>query len=162
MAVFTSPSAASRAAAASAGVRPVAVTTMRRARSTSFSLPADTSTIRFPKVRPRRTIDHGGDRVEHELLGRAGLQAGGAGDDLGADNDLDGVVGGAGDQRAGMAGQADGQRAGLAGGAEGAQHVGRAAAGADADDGVGRADAERQQLGGAGGGVVLGAFLRLA
>src|SRR5581483_382020 len=37
---------------------------------------------------------------------------------------------------------------------------GGASAGADADDGVGRADAEGPQFGGAGGGVVLGALLR--
>src|SRR5581483_1088054 len=102
---------------------------------------------------------HGRDRVEDELLGRAGLEPGGSGDDLGADDDLDGVVGGGRDERTRLAGQPDGEGARLPGGGEGAEHVGGASAGADADDGVGRADAEGPELGGAGGGVVLGALL---
>ena len=71
--------------------------TMRRARSTSFSLPAETSTMRFPKVRPRRTMTTVEMVLSTSFWAEPGLQAGGAGDDLGADHDLDGVVGGAGE-----------------------------------------------------------------
>ena len=162
MAVFTSPPAASSAAAASAGGRPVAVTTMRRARSTSFSLPADTSTMRFPKVRPRRTI------VTVEIVLSTSFWAAPAlrrvEPAITSGPTTTSMAWSAAPEisEPGWQASADGQRSGLPGGAERAEHVGRAAAGADADDGVGRADAEGGQLGGTGGGVVLGALLRLA
>src|SRR6266508_5444782 len=56
IATFTSPPAASRAPSTCSSVAPVARETIRRARSLSFSFVAQTSTIRFPNVRPSRTI----------------------------------------------------------------------------------------------------------
>ena len=56
IATFASPSAASSAASTSASETSVASATARRARARSFALLATTSTIRFPYVRPSRTI----------------------------------------------------------------------------------------------------------
>jgi hypothetical protein len=50
------PSAAASASSTSSAVAPVAAATIARARARSFSFAARTSTMRFPYVRPRRTI----------------------------------------------------------------------------------------------------------
>ena len=86
IATFVSPSAATSAASISSSVTAVASSTARRARARSLELLATTSTIRLPYVRPRRTIGHGRDRVQHELLRGAGLHPRRAGDHLGADD----------------------------------------------------------------------------
>ena len=56
IATFASPPAATSAASASASETSVASSTTRRARARSFALLATTSTIRFPNVRPSRTM----------------------------------------------------------------------------------------------------------
>ncbi|CAN5633992.1 hypothetical protein BH20ACT23_BH20ACT23_02030 [soil metagenome] len=56
IAVFASPLAAARARRASSSLHPVAMRMILRARNRSFSFEARTSTIRFPNVRPMRTM----------------------------------------------------------------------------------------------------------
>ncbi len=92
--------------------------------------------------------DHGDrrDEVEDEFLRGAGLEAGGAGEQFGSDDDLDAVVGRGGERGAGVAGQADGERPAGAGGLDGADRVRGPAGGGDADDGVVRADVQRGQV----------------
>ena len=82
------------------------------------------------------------DRVQDELLRRAGLQPRRAGEELRADDDGDLVVGDRGELGARRRGQRDRQRPGRGGRLDRPEHVRRPAAGADADHGVRRADAE--------------------
>ena len=84
------------------------------------------------------------------------LRRGRAGHELGADDDGELVVGGARELGSLDCGQGHGQGALVGSGLERGEHVGRPAARADADDGVGRGDTELDDGTAPGGGVVLG------
>ena len=123
----------------------------------SFSFAATTSTMRLPYVFPSRIIETVEMRVEDELLRRARLETRRPREELRADDDGDLVL----DElrRAPSRGAETTQAVSAPaprGGFERAEHVGRRAARADADDGVGRADARVATSARAALAVVLG------
>ena len=102
--------------------------------------------------------DGGRDHVEDELGSGAGLEPGGSGEDLGTGDGCDGDVGEGGHLGAGDAGERDGEGADLLCVGEGSEDVGGAAAGGDADEGVGGEEAGAEEVARALGGGVFGLF----
>ena len=96
------------------------------------------------------------DRVQDELLRRAGLEPRRAGDELWPDDDRQLVVGAAGELGLLDRRQRDRQGSGFGGGLERGEHEGRPAARADADDGIRSGEGELRDRAAPGGGVVLG------
>ena len=99
------------------------------------------------------------DRVEDELLRRAGLEPGRSREELGPDDDCDLVRHETAELRLRGAHHARGEGARVRGSCERSEHVRRRTAGAHADDCVGSTDVERLDVGCACVAVVLGGCL---